>query len=210
MIFSSPHPAVTIPEISLTEFVLERVAEFGDKPAIIDGQTGRSITYAQLVPTIRRLATGLAEHGLTKGDVLAIYSPNLPEFALVFHAVTLLGGVVTMVPPLFTDDEIKTQLRDSGARFMVTIPQLIAGAREAAAPGNIEKIFVIGESEGAISLSSLMSNKGERSDSLNPSARRSRRASVFEWHHRLSQGSNADASQSRLHALPASGKRRGH
>ena len=161
MIFSSPHPAVTIPEISLTEFVLERVAEFGDKPAIIDGQTGRTVTYAQLVPTIHRLASGLAGHGLTKGDVLAIYSPNLPEFVLTFHAATLLGGVVTMVPPLFTDDEIKTQLRDSGAKFLVTIPQLIARAREAAAAGKIEKIFVIGESEGEISLSSLMANKGD-------------------------------------------------
>ena len=161
MIFSSPHPAVTIPEISLTEFVLERVAEFGDKPAIIDGQTGRNVTYAQLVPSIHHLASGLAEHGLTKGDVLAIYSPNLPEFVLTFHAVTLLGGVVTMVPPLFTDDEIKTQLHDSRARFLVTIPQLIARAREAAAAGNIEKIFVIGECEGEISLSSLMANKGD-------------------------------------------------
>jgi acyl-CoA synthetase (AMP-forming)/AMP-acid ligase II len=161
MIFSSPHPAVTIPEISLTEFVLERVAEFGDKPAIIEGQTGRTVTYAQLVPTIHRLATALAEHGLTKGDVLAIYSPNLPEFVLTFHAVTLLGGVVTMVPPLFTDDEIKTQLRDSGARFLVTIPQLIAQAREATADGNIEKIFVIGDIEGEISFSSLLTNTGD-------------------------------------------------
>ena len=160
MIFSSPHPAVTIPEISLTEFVLERVPEFGDKPAIIDGQTGRTVTYAELVPAIHRLATGLAGQGLTKGDVLAIYSPNLPEFVLAFHAVTLLGGVVTMVPPLFTDEEIKTQLRDSGASFLVTIPQLSARACEVAA-GNIEKIFVIGESEGETSLSSLMTNKGD-------------------------------------------------
>ena len=148
MIFSSPHPTVAIPEISLTDLVLQRAAEFGDKPALIEGETGRTITYAQLSPLIRRLAAGLADLGLNKGDVLAIYSPNLPEFALTFHAVASLGGVVTMVPPLFTDDEIKTQLRDSAAKFLVTIPQLLNKARDTAAAAGIEKIIVIGGSEG--------------------------------------------------------------
>ncbi|MGI8732312.1 MAG: AMP-binding protein [Pyrinomonadaceae bacterium] len=161
MIFSSPHPAVTIPEISLTEFVLQRAAEFGDKPALIDGQTGRTITYAQLAPTIQRLAAGFAEYGLRQRDVLAIYSPNLPEYALAFHAVALIGGVVTMVPPLFTDDEIKTQLRDSGARFLVTIPQLLSQARAAAASSKVEKIFVIGEAEDAIPFAALLASKGK-------------------------------------------------
>ena len=45
MIFSSPHPAVTIPEIPLTDFVLQRASEFGDKPAIIEGSpAGQSPT----------------------------------------------------------------------------------------------------------------------------------------------------------------------
>ena len=145
MIFSSPHPTVAIPEISLTDFVLQRAAEFGDKPAIIEGETGRTITYAQLTPLIRRLAAGFANLGLQKGDVVAIYSPNSPEFALTFHAVASLGGVVTMVPPLFTDEEIKTQLRDSAAKFLVTIPQLLGKARDAAAAAGIEKLIVIGE-----------------------------------------------------------------
>lgn len=164
MIFSSPHPTVAIPEISLTDFVLQRAAEFGDKPAIIEGETGRTITYAQLTPLIRRLAAGFANLGLQKGDVLAIYSPNSPEFALTFHAVASLGGVVTMVPPLFTDEEIKTQLRDSAARFLVSIPQLMGKARDAAAAAGIERLIVIGESESAanaISFASLLTHNAE-------------------------------------------------
>lgn len=156
MIFSSPHPTVAIPEISLTDFVLRRAADFGDKPAIIEGQTGRAITYAQLLPLVHRLAAGLAALGLKKGDVLAIFAPNSPEFALTFHATALLGGVVTMVPPLFTDDEIKTQLRDSGAKFLLTIPQLLDKAREAATAASVRKIIVIGESNGAVPFASLL------------------------------------------------------
>jgi acyl-CoA synthetase (AMP-forming)/AMP-acid ligase II len=160
MIFTSPHPTLTIPKVSLTDFVLQRAADLGDKPAIIEGQSGRVITYAQLGPLIHRLASGLAALGFKKGDVLAIYSPNLPEFALAFHAAVSLGGVVTMVPPLFTDEEIKTQLKDSGASFLLTIPQLLDKAREAA-PDATKKIIVIGESENAISFASLLNNEGK-------------------------------------------------
>ena len=60
----------------------------------------------------------MASHGLRKGDVLAIYSTNSPEYAVAFYAVAKLGGIVTMVPPLFTDDEIKRQLIDANAKSM--------------------------------------------------------------------------------------------
>ena len=65
----------------------------GDKPAIIDGPTGRTLTYAQLVDAVRRVAAGLAAHGFAKGDVLGIYSPNVPEYAVAFHAAASLGGI---------------------------------------------------------------------------------------------------------------------
>ena len=48
-IIRSEYPDVEIPEVTLTELVLSRAAERGDKPAIIDGPSGRTITYAQLV-----------------------------------------------------------------------------------------------------------------------------------------------------------------
>ncbi len=114
MIFSSPHEAVTIPETSLAEYVLQRAPEFGNKPALIDGSNGRTITYNELALTIRKLAAGFARHGFGRGDVLAIYSPNSPEYALAFLAVAMLGGATTMVPPLFTDTEVETQLSRLG------------------------------------------------------------------------------------------------
>jgi len=156
MIFKSPHAPVTIPEISLTDYVLRRVEELGDKPALIDGPTGRTYTYSQLPGYIKRLAAGFAAHGVTKGDVLAIYSPNLPEYALAFHAVATLGAATTMVPPLFTDEEIIKQLKNSGAKYLLTIPQLMENARVVAQAIGIRKIFVIGEADGAISFASLL------------------------------------------------------
>jgi len=159
MIFNSPHAPVAIPDTTLTDYVLRRAEELGDKPALIDGPSGRTYTYAQLPVYIKRLAAGFAAHGVKRGDVFAIYSPNLPEYVLAFHAVASLGAATTMVPPLFTDDEISKQLSDSGAKFLLTIPPLFPKAREVARAGSLEKVFVIGEVEGnadAISLSSLL------------------------------------------------------
>jgi len=161
MIFKSPHASVNIPETTITNYVLRRAAELGDKPALIDGPTGRTYTYRQLPALIKKLTAGFAAQGLSKGDVLAIYAPNLPEYALAFHAAAVLGAITTMVPPLFTDDEITRQLRDSGARFLLTIPELILKARAVAQSLGIEKMFVMGEADGAVSFASLLDNDGD-------------------------------------------------
>lgn len=156
MIFQSPHHSVAIPEISLTDYVLRRVDELGEKPALIDGPTGRTYSYGQLRGYVNRLAAGFAAHGVTKGDVFAIYSSNIPEYALAFHAVASLGATTTMVPPLFTAEEIIKQLTNSRAKYLLTIPQLMEKAREVAQASGVEKLFIVGEAEGATSLSSLL------------------------------------------------------
>ena len=115
MIFRSQYPDAVIPETSLSSFVLERAGARGDKPALIDGPSGRTITYAQLPALIGRAAAGLAQRGFHKGDRFAIYSPNLPEYTIAFHAVAALGGVLTTVNPLYTARELANQLNDSGA-----------------------------------------------------------------------------------------------
>ena len=86
MIVRSPYPDVTIPEVPFSQFVYQRAQALTTKPALIDGPTGRTLTYGQLAGAIRLVAASLAQRGLQKGDVFAIYSPNLPEYAVAFHA----------------------------------------------------------------------------------------------------------------------------
>ena len=52
MIFKGYYPDVTIPEVSLPEFVLHRAKELGDKAALIDGPSGRTLTYGQLAGAV--------------------------------------------------------------------------------------------------------------------------------------------------------------
>ena len=99
MIFRAPEPPVVIPDVALTPFLLEHAEERGDKPAFVDGPSGRTLTYRGWAESVRRTAAGLAARGFRKGDVFAIYSPNVPEYAVAFHAVSLLGGINTTISP---------------------------------------------------------------------------------------------------------------
>jgi acyl-CoA synthetase (AMP-forming)/AMP-acid ligase II len=81
----SPHPDVEIPDVPLHEFVLADAGRRTDQAALIDGPSGRTLTYGQLAGGVRRVAAGLAARGFAKGDVFAIFSPNLPEYALAFY-----------------------------------------------------------------------------------------------------------------------------
>jgi acyl-CoA synthetase (AMP-forming)/AMP-acid ligase II len=156
VIFKSPHPDVVIPDVALTPFVLGKADRLGDKVAIVEAGTGRSYTYGRIANGVRKLAAGLHARGFRKGDVLAIMSPNLPEYPIAFHGVATAGGVVTTLNPTYTADEIAFQLNDSRARLLVTIPPLLGKAQEAAAKSKVEEIIVFGEAEGAVPFLSLL------------------------------------------------------
>jgi acyl-CoA synthetase (AMP-forming)/AMP-acid ligase II len=143
MIFSSPYPNIPIPEQPLTEFVLQRAIELADKPALIEGISNQVLTYKQLAESIRRVAISLAARGFSKGDVLAIYSPNIPEYAIAFHAVATIGGIVTPVNPSYRTPELAYQLNDARATYLITIPELLGQALEAVAQSKVKEIFVL-------------------------------------------------------------------
>jgi acyl-CoA synthetase (AMP-forming)/AMP-acid ligase II len=156
VIFRSPHPDLVIPNTALTPFVLGRAQELGPKVAIVEAQTGRSYTYGEINAGVRRFAAGLHARGFRKGDVLAIMSPNLPEYPIAFHGVATAGGVITTLNPTYTADEIAYQLNDSRARLLITIPPLLPKAQEAAAKSKVEEIVVFGHAAGAVSFASLL------------------------------------------------------
>jgi acyl-CoA synthetase (AMP-forming)/AMP-acid ligase II len=168
MPFRSPHPDVFIPEISLSEFVLGRARAYGDRAAIVDGVSGRGFSYRQLCDEIRRLAAGLSRR-IGKGDVVAIWLPNVPEYPVVFHAVIRLGAVLTTLNPAYTNDEVAFQLRDAGVKLLVTTSTLLERAREATtiASRSIE-IVTIEDGAGVASLASIAVDEEPPQVSIDP------------------------------------------
>jgi acyl-CoA synthetase (AMP-forming)/AMP-acid ligase II len=145
MIHHSPLPDVEIPDLPLTEYVLAGGAGQPDEPALIDGASGRVMTYGELEGAIRSLAGGLAAAGFGPGDVLALMAPNSPEYAVVFHGTAMAGGTITTINPTYTQAEVRHQLADSGARILVTVPPLAAMAVGACAGTGVTRIFLLGE-----------------------------------------------------------------
>ncbi|MGZ8754476.1 MAG: AMP-binding protein [Acidimicrobiia bacterium] len=155
MIFTSPLPDVDVPNIAVTAAVFRYAEELADKTAVIDGPTGRSYTYGRLYDLTRRAAGGLAARGFGPGDVLAIMAPNVPEYAIAFHAAALLGGISTTINPTYTAEEVEYQLNDAGAKLMVTISLFLETAKKGAAQSPVEEIFTLDPNEDAIPFSSL-------------------------------------------------------
>jgi acyl-CoA synthetase (AMP-forming)/AMP-acid ligase II len=160
MIIKGPYPDVQIPKTAFTPFILHRAQELGEKPALIEGPTGRVVTYAQLADAVSIVAHNLSVRGFRKGEVFGILSPNCLEYGIAFHAIATLGGIVTPINPLYTHHEITHQLKDSGARFLVTVPACVEKVSQAARDAGIEELFVFGSADGATSFDTLMVDNG--------------------------------------------------
>lgn len=141
MIYRSPRPAITIPEMSLAEFVLARAHTRGSRPALIDSVTGRTITYAQLPSLVDRAAAGFARLGLGKGDVCAILSPNTPEYPIAMLAIAKLGAIATTASPLYTKTDLVRHLVDARARVLLTSTLLSSTWTEAATAAGLEQVI---------------------------------------------------------------------
>jgi acyl-coenzyme A synthetase/AMP-(fatty) acid ligase len=160
LIFENNDPGVAVPKKDLTSVVLQRVDELGDKSALIDGTSGRALSYNDLSSQIKHLAAGLNQRGFKKGDVCAVFCPNLPEYATIFLGVAAVGGINTTVNSLYSTNDLIHQFTDSRAKFLITIPAFMDRALPAADKCGIEEIFVLGEAKGATPFSELLKNDG--------------------------------------------------
>ncbi|MFJ4620043.1 4-coumarate--CoA ligase family protein [Streptomyces sp. NPDC088812] len=157
--FRSEYADVPPVELPIHDAVLGHAADFGDRPALVDGTDGTTLTYDQLDRFHRRIAAALAEAGVRKGDVLALHSPNTIAFPAAFYAATRAGATVTTAHPLSTAEEFAKQLGDSAARWIVTVSPLLETARRAAElAGGVQEIFVCDSAPGHRSLLDMLAS----------------------------------------------------
>ena len=166
--FTSPYPDVDIPDVGIHQLILDSADRNGDRMAVIDGPSGRSMTYAQLADAIRRFAGGLAARGFGKGDVVAVISPNLPEYAVIFHGTCLAGGTVTTVNPTYGADEIAYQLRDAGATIAVTIGMFLPVVQEAVKASDVTAVYTIDPTEEATWIAELIGEPFDGAIEIDP------------------------------------------
>ena len=94
-----------------------------DRPARIaltDGATGRTVTAGQLADGARRVAGGLAERGIGRGDVVALVADSSPDYAVALYGALAAGATVASANPLLTSGELTRLFTTSRARLVVT------------------------------------------------------------------------------------------
>jgi long-chain acyl-CoA synthetase len=130
-------------ERSLREKVAN-TARFGDAECLVQGD--RRITYREFARLVAGTAHTLTrEHGLRRGDRLAIFAFNSPDWLITLFGATAMGGIAVGLNGWWTTEEVEYGLTDSGSRFLVVDERLYP--RVESLRGRLpalEKIFFIG------------------------------------------------------------------
>jgi acyl-CoA synthetase (AMP-forming)/AMP-acid ligase II len=124
----------------LHDVILDSCRRNAAKTALVDTSCARRFTYAEYGELVESLAHGLVAAGLKPGEVVAIFLPNSWEFAITYHAATLAGAIPTLLNPAYREREIRFQLENSGAAFLVTDGPLLENVNLARLPA-LRRVF---------------------------------------------------------------------
>ncbi|HTJ69711.1 MAG TPA: AMP-binding protein [Actinospica sp.] len=142
MTFASPFPPVSIPDVSLYDYLFASLDEQADldRTAFVHAPTGTAVTFRELRDRVDAAAGALAALGVGQGDVVALIAPNSPDYAVAFHGVLRTGASVTTMPVLATPEDIAKQLKASHAIAMLADPAVaenaLSGAEAAGLPAD--------------------------------------------------------------------------
>lgn len=148
---------------------IERAAKFfPEKSAIIF--EGRAISYRELNHVVNKLANALKAHGIQQGDRIALYLPNIPEFALCYFASLKIGAIAVSVNPMLKSYELNHILNDSGAILIFTIGELVSNLVLKDYPTLKHVVICEGESYGYPTLPRWIENASDeyRATDMNP------------------------------------------
>jgi long-chain acyl-CoA synthetase len=127
-------------DFNLAVMVAESARRAPGKPAVILGET--KVSYAQLDAQSDRVAASLTAAGLAPGDRVGLQLPNIPQFVIAYFGILKAGGVVVPMNVLLKAAEIEFQLRDSGARALITFGGCLDEAAKAAASAAVGSLYV--------------------------------------------------------------------
>jgi long-chain acyl-CoA synthetase len=82
---------------------------------------GRTYTYGDVMALAERFAAGLQKHGVRKGDRLGLCLPNCPYYIIAYYGALKAGATVVNFNPLYTEEELAGQIKDSHTKLMVTL-----------------------------------------------------------------------------------------
>ena len=110
---------LTYPTEDLGTILTQNMKKYADRVGFYF--MDRAFLNSEILEYSQKFATFLQKNGLKKGDVVAICYPNSPQYLFAAYGTYMVGGTVTGCSALLSSDEIAYQMKDSGAKFLVTM-----------------------------------------------------------------------------------------
>jgi acyl-CoA synthetase (AMP-forming)/AMP-acid ligase II len=160
------------------DVILQSCQRNASKTALIDTSCDRRFTFGEYGSLVESLAHGLISAGLAPGEVVAIFLPNSWEFAIAYHAATLAGGIPTLLNPAYREREIRYQLENSGAVFLISDAPLLENVNLANLPA-LRRVFTTRhERAGCDSFPTLLRPTLSKTSAKFPQPRQDSRLSI--------------------------------
>jgi long-chain acyl-CoA synthetase len=131
---------IDYPAISVHGLLEETSRKYPDSPCTIF--KGGVITYREMNEITDRLAAGIAELGVKKGDRVGLFMLNVPQFILTFFSILKAGGVAVAINPLYKSREIEHQVNDAGIEVLFVLSNYYNLIKETQPKTKIKKIVV--------------------------------------------------------------------
>ena len=124
---------VDIPsDMHFSRFLWEgAVKNHGKKVALVDDITGREYTYTEAYSASKSFGMAVRGLGLSKGEVVAFFLHNCPEYITGITGVIGVGGIATTVNPNYTATEVTRQLEMANVKMIVTTSDLVLVTKQA-------------------------------------------------------------------------------
>src|SRR5919112_5908088 len=133
-----------LPEKSMADFFEESVERNPDRDAV--RYFDETISYGELNDLADRFATLLASRGVNKGDRVAVYTQNNPQFLVAQYGAWKRGTIVVPINPMLKQKELDYHLNDSGAKVLVCLESLYESvAKEVLENTSVEQVFTTSE-----------------------------------------------------------------
>jgi acyl-CoA synthetase (AMP-forming)/AMP-acid ligase II len=153
--FTSPYPDIVGDATTLPHVLEEAVRRHPERAALVDGPSGRGVTYAELARRVDRLTEWLDERGVGRGDNVALWTPNAPPWVAVAWAAMRLGATVTALNPAYSPTEAQALLAQARPVVAFTLPHLAPIAREC----GVGEVLTTAAADGATSLEEVLARE---------------------------------------------------
>ena len=136
---------VDYPEIPLSDLLKNTAESNPNHVAIV--YFDREMTYGELNLASDKFATALADLGVKKGDKVALFLPNIPQFVISYYGAIKIGAIETAISPLYKEREVEHQLNDSEAETIVVLDLLYPILEKVLDKTKVKRIIVTGLKE---------------------------------------------------------------